>query len=238
MNYGYLFITDYEGSPCNNCFDQLKRSIKSIKDVVEEYKSIVIFTNNITEQLKTYGETEEVKIIEIPIVRNYSGLPIASVLAHKIFVLQNFDKDEEIVLLDLDTKFKSKPNWDLNTATLWTQEYQLISARNLHTVLPFIPWETIGINFTEQFTMKNTGVIFIPKEDRKELCEKAIWITDYLNNGSHKPEDRSCNKLDEQIALSIVLEDKYLKYGRLTYAISFVDHYWAENMQGIRWWEE
>lgn len=238
MNYGYLFITDYEGSPCNNCFEQLKTSIQSIKDVVVNYKSINIFTNTITEELRAYSQAEGVHIVQIPIVRNYSGVPIASVLVHKIFVLRDFDETEEIVLLDLDTKFTSKPAWDVNTAMIWAVEYPLLSARNLHTVLPYIPWETIGVKFTEQFTMKNTGVVFIPKADRKELCEKAIWVVDYLNSGQYPPEDRSCNKLDEQIAFSILLEDKYSRDGRLRSTESHVYHYWAENMQEIRWWEQ
>jgi hypothetical protein len=103
--------------------------------------------------------------------------------------------------------------------------------------LPLVPWKEIEINFNDSYVMYNTGTIYIPKKNRKRLCEKALWIVDYLNSGIHKPKNRSGNKLDEQIALSIVLHNEYGQFGNIKYAQDFIYHYWAENQKGIKWWE-
>lgn len=236
MNYGYLFVRNYKDLKCSNCFEQIKKSIQSIKDFDPAHEDIIIFADSIDNDLQEYARNNNITLQQITVSREYNGSAIASVLVEKIIALLNYDQNKEIVFLDLDTTFTDTPDWNLETAYLWEPEYPLLSARNLDTVLPFIPWQEIGIEFDETFSMKNTGVIFIPKEDRKEVCSKALWIADYLNNGMYKPEDRSCNKLDEQIGLSIVLEQYYGKQGKLQFASSFVYHYWAENMDGIKWW--
>lgn len=236
MNYGYLFVRTYKDLECTNCFEQLKKSIQSIKDYDPFHEDITIYADNVDEELNKYASDNNISLQQITVSRDYSGLPIASVLVEKIIALLNYNADKEVVFLDLDTTFTSTPDWNLETAYLWEQEYPLLSARNLDTVLPFIPWSEIGIEFDENYSMKNTGVIFIPKEDRKEVCTKALWIADYLNNGLYSPEDRIGNKLDEQIGLSIVLEHVFGRHGKLQFAKPFIYHYWAENMDGIKWW--
>jgi hypothetical protein len=233
MNWGYLYVTNYKDLNCEDCFDQLKHSVKSLKEKVSIIDSINIYSDLITDELKEWCDKEGLLLHKIEVQREYSGLDISSVVAQKLFILRDYDQTKEFTLIDIDTEFINDPNFDSNTPTIWNIEYPLISARNLDTLMPLITFEEIGVEFNLNMTMKNTGLIYVPKKDRKEISEKAIWLVDYLNNGKHKPEDRVCNKLDEQISLSILLE---FFYPSINTAEWFLNHYWANKMDGIKWY--
>jgi hypothetical protein len=242
MNYSYLFVDNLNGHPYIDGFNELKTSVSVLKKI-EKYSSIHIFNNETSGKTIDYCKAEGLNHNLISISKNYSGSnsvdPI-SILVEKIISLKNFDSEQEIVLMDIDTAFTQKsPDdiWNSNYAVLSDLEYYLMDWRYLYKVLPYIPWKEIDVNFDNSFPMYNTGVIYIPKKFRKEICEKALWIVDYLNNGTYKPEDRCGNKLDEQIALSIVLHDIYGKYNHIKLAKDFIYHFWAEKQNGIKWWE-
>ena len=86
--------------------------------------------------------------------------------------------------MDIDTavtqKFPKK-YWNSNQIVFDNIEYPIMQWRNLDKVLPEIPWKQFDIDFDNSFMMYNTGVIYIPKKFRKEICEKALKIVDYLN---------------------------------------------------------
>jgi hypothetical protein len=151
----------------------------------------------------------------------------------------NFNENEDIVLMDIDTAIVNQiPNdyWDDNHIVFDNIEYPIMQWRNLDKVLPQIPWKDYDINFDSSFVMYNTGVIYIPKRFRKEVCERALKIVDYLND-NFEPEDRCGNKLDEQIALSIVAHDCFGKYGNIKLSSEYIYHYWEERQNNIKWWE-
>jgi hypothetical protein len=150
----------------------------------------------------------------------------------------NFDEDKELVIMDIDTSFTQKiPHeyWDENHIVFDALEYPIMQWRNLDKVLPNIPWKQFDINFDSSFMMYNTGVIYLPKKFRKEICEKALKIVDYLNE-NFDPDERCGNKLDEQIALSIVAHDCYGRYGNIKFSSEYIHHYWKEKQEGINWW--
>jgi hypothetical protein len=84
--------------------------------------------------------------------------------------------------------------------------------------------------------MYNTGVVYIPKEHRNEICRNALWIVDRLNDGKN-PEFRYGNKLDEQIGLSIATHHKYLDKGGVFTCKDLINHFWEEKVTGQKWWK-
>jgi hypothetical protein len=84
--------------------------------------------------------------------------------------------------------------------------------------------------------MYNTGVVYIPKSERKEICKKALWITDRLNDWD---EDlRYGNKLDEQIGLSVAICDRYLFKESIFISNQIIDHFWESKANGEKWWKQ
>jgi hypothetical protein len=224
-------------------YDQIKKSVEVLKHTEKNYGSIYLFTDPEDQEIKQYCKDQGCFNKEITLSRQYgSELSEIDILTEKIVQLKNFDRDQDIVLLDVDTLFKSSiPEyfWQDDHAVVWRAEYYITQFRNLDKVLPSIPWNEIGINFDESFIMYNTGVVFIPKNLRKQVCEKALWITDYLNNGKFLSEDRHGNRLDEQIGLSIAIHEYFGKSGKLKTCEDLIDHFWEEKIRpdGRRWWE-
>lgn len=242
MIYAYLFIDNLNGHSYENGINELKASITTLKKNISHNDSIVVFNNETSGKNIDFFKKQKISHRHISLSRKYKGSdninPI-SILVEKIICLMNFDENEDIVLMDIDTAIVNQiPEnyWDNNHIVFDNIEYPIMQWRNLDKVLPQIPWKDYDINFDSSFMMYNTGVIYIPKRFRKEVCEKALKIVDYLND-NFEPEDRCGNKLDEQIALSIVAQDCFGKYGYIKLSNEYIYHYWAERQNNIKWWE-
>jgi len=242
MNYAYLFVDNLGGHSYQNGLEELKASVFSLKKI-QNYDFIHIFNNETSGKNIEYFQKENIIHNHINLSRNYGGSnninPI-NILVEKIICLMNFDENEDITLIDIDTEFqRSIPNvfWNQNYIVFDNVEYPIMEWRNLDKILPNIPWKTFDINFDSSFLMYNTGVIHLPKKFRKELCEKALKIVDYLNH-NFSPEDRCGNKLDEQIALSIVCHDTYGRFGNIRYSRDYIHHHWKSKHTGEKWWKK
>lgn len=244
MNYCYLFIDNLNGHPYVDGFNELKKSVSILKQKQGHDTKISVFNNENHGKISNFCQQENISHIEHQLTRNYIGSdninPI-NILVEKINVLNKFTEDQDVVFLDTDTailEFIPDDYWDDNHVVLHNIEYYLCDWRNLGNVLPKINWAEIDVEFDSTFPMYNTGVIYIPKRFRKELTEKALWIVDQLNSGEFPPNERMGNKLDEQIALSIVLHDTFGKHGNIKLCNKIIAHYWAEKQNGIKWWED
>lgn len=239
MNYCYLYINKLDGQDKIDLFGQLKKSIQVLKDTEKTHGSIHIFSDSGDHEIKQFSKEQGIFCRPIIQSRDYKSPGILNILVEKIIQLRDFDSSQDVVLLDVDTVFTNLVPanfWDDN-AVLWSAEYYITQFRNLGNVLPYLPWHEIGIDYSDDFVMYNTGVVYVPKDRRKEICEKALWITDYLNNGKFLPSDRYGNKLDEQIGLSIAIHDAYGKQRKIKTCENFIHHYWNEKDKGYRWWE-
>lgn len=242
MNYAYLFIDNLNGHPYEDGFNEIKASVTALKKNINPDDSIIVFNNELFGKNIEFFKQENIIHHYIDLSRNYNGSndvnPI-SILVEKIVCLMNFDENEDIVLMDIDTSITQKiPEnyFDSNHIIFDNIEYPIMQWRNLDKVLPKIPWKQFDISFDESFMMYNTGVIYIPKRFRKEVCERALKIVDYLNN-NFNPEERFGNKLDEQIALSIVTHDCFGKHGYINFSTDYIHHYWSEKQNNIKWWQ-
>ena len=242
MNYGYIFVDNLNGHSYDDGFEQLKFSINSLKKHINPEDKIYVFNNELKGRNVDYFNNNGIIHQHIQLSRNYSkssDLNPLNILVEKIISLINFDENEDIVLMDIDTSIKEDiPTdfWNSNYIVFDRLEYPIMNWRNLHNVLPQIPWKEFEVNFDDSFMMYNTGVIYLPKKFRKELCEKALRIVDYINE-HFDPDERSGNKLDEQIALSIVTHDCYAKFGRIKFSEQYIHHYWKEKQEGVIWWD-
>ena len=241
MNYGYIFVDSLNGHSYEDGFSQLKYSIKSLKDKKQEIEGIYVFNNESEGRNIEFFNQQNINHKHISLSRNYNksdDINPLNILVEKIISLMNFDEDKELVIMDIDTSLTQKiPHdyWDENYIVFDALEYPIMQWRNLDKVLPNIPWKQFDINFDDSFMMYNTGVIYLPKKFRKEICEKALSIVDYLNE-NFDPDERYGNKLDEQIALSIVAHDCYGKFGNIKFSNEYIHHYWKEKQEGINWW--
>ena len=236
MNYAYLYINKLSGDERTELFDQLKTSLKVLKRVEPNHGSVHVF-NSGDQETQEFCEQQGCFSRTIKTTRNYGGL--IDILIEKINLLKDFDPNQDVTLLDIDTVF-TRPvpadAWQSNVAVLWSAEYYITQFRNLDQVLPLLPWHEVGINFDPSFIMYNTGVVYIPRQHRKEICEKALWIADRLNSGEYDPEHRHGSKLDEQIGLSIAIHDVYGRFGKIRMSSDFIHHYWNEKANGNKWW--
>jgi hypothetical protein len=237
VNFAYLYINEYENLQDKiDFFEQLKKSTEFLKRHTVNPVIYVYHSSNDTE-IKEYCMSNGYIAKPISYHRPFTGL--IKILVEKIFILKDFSDDEEVVLLDVDTVFKQYV--DDNTwgsiPILWSAEYYITQFRNLDKILPSLPWYEIDINFDTSYIMYNTGVVYIPKKERKEICRKALWITDRLNDGKD-PEFRYGNKLDEQIGLSIAICDRYLYKEGIFISNQIIDHFWESKAKGEKWWEQ
>lgn len=241
MNYSYIYLNRCLGQDRIDLFKQLEKSVKVLKEIEKDHGSVHIFSDVDDLEIKDFSRKQGLLNRPITLSRCYSNsgnLSLIDILTEKIIQLKNFNQYHDTVLLDVDTLFLKKIDKDFwnDSAVFWKAEYQIMQFRNLDRILPQIPWQDIDIKFDQSFLMYNTGVVYIPKKYRKEICEKALWITDYLNNGSLLPEDRHGNKLDEQIGLSIAVHDVFGREGKIKFCDQYIHHYWEEKTKGIRWW--
>lgn len=241
MNYAYLFIDNLNGHSYENGLDQIKYSIKKLKKNISSTDKIVVFNNETSGKNIEYFKSEGIDHHYIELSRNYKGSdkinPI-SILVEKIICLMNFDEHQDIVLMDIDTtNVNELPNNFWGGEVVFDNiEYPIMQWRNLDKVLPRIPWDIFDIAFDNSFIMYNTGVIYIPKLHRKEICQKALKIVDYLNN-NFDAEERCGNKLDEQIALSIVCQEYYGKYDLIKLSNNYIHHHWQDSQNNVKWWD-
>lgn len=241
MNYGYIFVDNLNGHSYEEGFGQLKYSIRDLKKYRTPDEKIYIFNNELEGRNIQFFEQENIDHRYITLSRNYNksdDINPLNILVEKIISLMNFDEDKDLVLMDIDTSLTQKiPHdfWDENYVVFDALEYPIMQWRNLDKVLPHIPWKQFDINFDSSFMMYNTGVIYLPKKFRKEICEKSLKIVDYLNE-NFDPDERYGNKLDEQIALSIVTHDLYGRFGNIKFSNEYIHHYWKEKQEGINWW--
>ena len=242
MNYSYLFVDNLHNHSYKNGLNELKTSIITFKRI-QKYDTLQIFGTELTDSNIDYFKTENIIFNKIKLSRNYGKSDTCNpinILVEKIIQLMNFDDDKEIVLMDIDTSSHKKIPEDFfnpNCIVFDAVEYPIMQWRNLDKILPQVPWNQFDVNFNDSFMMYNTGVIYIPKKFRKELCEKALQIVDYLNQ-NFEPEERYGNKLDEQIALSIVCHDAYGRFGYIKYSSEYIHHHWRDRQNGIEWWNE
>lgn len=242
MNYAYIYINRLHGEPRQDLFEQLCKSVETLKLYDKTHGSIHVYSDFNDSQAIEFCNHQGCFNRPISLSRNYhEQSSLINILTEKIIQLRDFNDYQDIVLLDVDTIFKTTPSenfWSNESAVLWKAEYYIMQFRNLEKVLPYIPWHEVDIKFDESFVMYNTGVVYIPKKYRKEICEKALWITDYLNNGIFKPEDRYGNKLDEQIGLSIAIHDIFGRNGKILTCENIIHHFWEEKTKGIKWWKK
>ena len=242
MIYSYLFVDNLDGHEYTDGLSQLKFSVSNLEKNKSSTDSILVFNNEITGNTLDWLKNTQIEHHLIHLSKTYKTsdkLNPINILVEKINVLSYFDFNKDLVLMDIDTALKKpipEEFWDSNYAVLDNIEYPIMQWRNLDKVLPLIPWKQFDINFDSSFMMYNTGVIFIPKRFRREICQKAITIVDYLDK-NFEPEERHGNKLDEQIALSIVLHDCFGRYNHIKLATGYIHHYWSERQNNIRWWE-
>jgi hypothetical protein len=239
MNYAYVYVNKLQGEERSDLFGQLCKSVETLKARDASHGSIHIYRDPTDVEVFNFCKDHGCFDHSITLTRNYKDQNLLNILTEKIIQLKNFDKDQEVTLLDVDTAFIDSPpenSWSQNAAVLWKAEYYIMQFRNLDKILPLIPWAEIDIKFDESFIMYNTGVVYIPKSHRKEICEKALWITDYLNNGQFNPEDRYGSKLDEQIGLSIAIHDVFGRLGSIRTCEKIIHHFWEEKTKGIKWW--
>jgi hypothetical protein len=236
MNFAYLYINEYENKQDKvDFFEQLKKSIELLKRHTLN-PIIYIYHSSKDDEIKEYCISNGCISKPISYHRPFTGL--IKILVEKIFILKDFPEDEDVVLLDVDTAFKTYVDnsvWG-SIPILWSAEYYITQFRNLDKILPFLPWYEVDINFSDSYIMYNTGVVYIPKSERKEICKKALWITDRLNDWD---EDlRHGNKLDEQIGLSIAVCDRYLFKEGIFISNQIIDHFWESKAKGEKWWEQ
>ena len=237
----YLLIETYNGEvKTPDLLSKIKHSISSLEKVMGvKPEDIIIANPTPTSEFLEMIQEKKYGTYTFTLSRNYESTidwGKINILVEKIIQLGKFDED--IVLIDIDTEITKDllPILQPTNAVLWEPEWIFSTGRNLGSVLPRLPFTEIRINYDNSFKMFNSGFVWIPSNRRKELCEKALWIVDTLNNGFFKDADRICNDLDEQIAFSIVLYDAYGKKDTLYVAKDYVKHYWPEQQQNKKWW--
>lgn len=105
LNFAYLYINEYENHQDKiDFFEQLKKSIELLKN------------HTINPIIYVYHAPNDTEIQEYCMVNGYIAKPISyhrpftgliKILVEKIFILLDFPADQEVVLLDVDTAFKT-----------------------------------------------------------------------------------------------------------------------------------
>lgn len=162
--------------------------------------------------------------------------PELHVLAAKIDVLLLTPGDT--LLLDTDTEVRSSLDGIFATAVPCMYESEGLLAthdRDLHGVLAAIQWHNLGWRGDRQrLSMFNSGVVWVPQNLKVHLykAKELLWS---LTNV--RATERGDNRLDEQIALSITLQEA--SDYQLREAVPAVYHYWREKHgAGERWYPE
>lgn len=245
INFVYLLVfgcngydTDYEGIP------KLNYSIKSLRKNYNNINKIYVYSG--------YDETNIHRMHEIEIFckennlifvnfgklkhlfnkseREHSNPFQISILIEKIYILKNHPIDENICFVDCDTEFNNNMKnyiFELDKPIFHAKEYLLLYGyRNLDNF-----FKHMVKNIDPSTYMFNSGIIYIPNNLRVQIASEAIDLVLEMNN--YKDSLRICNRLDEQIALSIYIY-KYYK-NNINLLENCVKHYWS-SVNNDKYW--
>ncbi len=245
MNYVYLLVPGCNGYGQNYCgLEKLKFSIDSLKKNTNKYNKIYVYygyDNTSFERIndiKIYCEENNLIGVNIGNLKHDFGICHASgisnpyrlnILIEKIYILINHDENEEICFIDIDTEFNTEIDnyvFDYKTPILWANEHKLLCGRDLRKF-----FKTMNYYVDPESIMFNSGVIYIPKENRKKIGEESLNLVLEMN----KYEDclRVARDLDEQIALSIII---YKHYKNVNLFKDILNHYWEKVHREEKYW--
>lgn len=235
----YIYVVIEKGLP--DILEKFRFSLYSLyARVPEAGGNVIVRCWRPSEELRILCKCYSIEIHPVFPSRCFPGDTILNILVEKIMAMRDIAEGCECVVIDLDTEIVGNFHEILGkppVVTAWpilcAREYPLYSERNLGNVLPQIQFESLGIDFDPAFYMYNTGFIFIPSIVRRVLCAKALLLVDAIHRFA--AEDRYGDKLDEQIALSIVLQSQF-RHNILTVEGRFLKHFWREAMAGKKWW--
>jgi hypothetical protein len=238
INFAYLLVQG-----CNNCeydgIPQLRESIISLKHFHKNCKIYLYYGYDESSKDKIYQMEEFIKqhnLIGINIGYLKHNFPrieydhVAdsiknpyrlNILIEKIYILLNHNHNEEVILLDIDTKVKSSFKFDMNIPLLYSNENPLLNRRSLDSF-----FKKINYTVPKNTRMFNTGTVFIPKNNRKKIAQEALDLVLLMNTISDK--ERLAKDLDEQISLSIVI---FKHYKKINFASKFLDHYMGQHIK-------
>jgi hypothetical protein len=238
MNFAYLLVQgcnnyEYDGIP------QLRESIISLKHFHKDCKIYLYYGYDESSKDRIYQIEEFIKqynLIGINIghlKHNFSKIEYdhianciknpyrLNILVEKIYILLNHDNNEEVILLDIDTKIKSSFKFDMSIPLLYSNENPLLNQRSLDCF-----FKKINYTVPENACMFNTGTVFIPKNNRKRIAQETLDLVLLMNTISDK--ERLAKDLDEQISLSIVI---FKHYKKINYASQFIEHYMGQHIK-------
>lgn len=162
--------------------------------------------------------------------------PELHVLAAKIDVLLLTPGDT--LLLDTDTEVRASLDGIFGSDLPCMYESEGLLAthdRDLRSVLRAIQWHNLGWRGDQKkLAMYNSGVVWVPQAMKLHLYKAKELLWSLTNVPA---TERGDNRLDEQIALSIALQEA--SGYRLREAVPAVYHYWREKHEArTRWYEE
>lgn len=249
MNFAYLIVEgcygydlNYEGLP------KLKFSIDSLRKNCNNLGKIYVYTgfdesnkhkvdsihNFCLENNLSFANVGHLKH-QFFSKRDHSNPCQLSILIEKLYLLKEHNSEEEICYVDLDTEFNEKMleyNFDVTKPVMHAKEYPMLD--NYRHLDEF--FKLINKDIDPKTFMYNSGIIFIPKNMRKQIASEAIELVIEMNN---YPDDRVriCNRLDEQLSISIFIQ-KYYGFGNLNILESYVRHFWASVVTEKYWVKE
>ena len=238
MNFAYLLVQgcnncEYDGIPLlresiislrhfhQNCkiylyygYDSTsKNKVQDIEDFIKEYNLIGINIENLKHNFPRIEYDHVANSIKNPYRLN--------ILIEKIYILLKHNYNEEIILLDIDTKINSPLKFDTSIPLLYSNENLLLNQRSLGSF-----FKKINYYVPTNARMFNTGTVFIPKNNRKIIAQEALDLVLLMNTISDK--ERLAKDLDEQISLSIVI---FKHYKKINFASKFLDHYMGQHIK-------
>jgi hypothetical protein len=239
MNFVYLLVpgcngfqTDYDG------IEKIDISIKSLRNNYNQINKIYIYSGyddfnyNKLEKYEKYCIENNLIFVNFGKLkhlfkksnRNSPNPFQLAILIEKLYILKNHSIDEEICYVDIDTEFNQNMQnyiFDLSKPIMHAKEYNLFNNyRHINKI-----FEAMNKNYDKDFYMFNSGIIYIPKNMRIQIAQKAIDLVIKMNN--YDENLRICNRLDEQIAISFYI-NKYYK-NNINILEKCVQHYWASS---------
>jgi len=144
------------------------------------------------------------------------------------------------LFLDSDTEIHGPIDeiFDSEEPYLHLKEYPFNNS-SFSLVITNVKWQRYGINPNKVagMAMYNSGVVWIPKQYRPILWDVKNWVVENYST------QVGCDRLKEQIGLSVFLQDKFEK---LKTCEHLIDHLWWRrglygkqllNEEGWRWYD-
>lgn len=247
MNFAYLLVEgcygygkDYEGLP------KLKFSIDSLRKNFDDVQNIYLYYGYDELVQKDVDKIEKFCADNNVILKNFGKLKHQfaksfressnpyqqSLLIEKMYMLKNHDKNEDICYVDLDTEFTpamKNYKFDLNRPMFHKKEDILVNVRHLGDF-----FNKKKMRVPDTYRMYNSGIIFVPKRKRQEIGRIAVGLILRFNSDPDD-RDRICNRLDDQIAISIAVQNAYKEINLME---DRVLHYWSSVIENNRYWEK